>query len=467
MATASKRRATKVRAARTPKVKRSKPAARPARVTRATKRHHIIVGASAAGLAALEAIRSVDQESEVTVLCKERGALYSRVGLTHFLDGTVKAPGMNMRPPEYARQMQATILTGVAAARVDPKARTVRLSSGKTLGYDTLLVASGSSAVMLPIPGVNLRSVYPCITRQDAVSIDKAVPTAKQVAVIGAGLIGIQAVDAAVKRGKKVAVIEMMPHVMPAMIDPAGAKLFEDLLRSEGHGVYTGVRATEILGKAGRVTGVKLETGKVIPCQLLIMAAGVRPNLEFLEGTRIQRRQGLLVDAHQQTSIKGIYAAGDVAETTDLLSGQRVVIAIWPEALNQGRIAGLNMAGRTESFEGSMSMNVTSVLGLPIASLGLWQETDPAVYRIHTELNAAKRTYRKLVFRDGRLEGAILVGPAVNTEAGILHNFIRSRQSFTVTPAQLMAGPISWGRILRDNRLAGAAASPVPIAPGP
>jgi len=265
-------------------------------------------------------------------------------------------------------------------------------------------------------------------------------------------------VDALAKRKKKVAVIEMMPHVMPAMVDPTGAKIFEDLLREQGHGVHTGVRATEILGKAGRVTGLKLENGEVIPCQLLIMAAGVRPNLEFLEGTRIQKRQGLLVDAHQQTSLKGIYAAGDVAETTDMLSGQRVVIAIWPEALNQGRIAGLNMAGVPTTYEGSMAMNVTSVLGLPIASLGLWQVTDPREYQIHSTLHEGKRTYRKLVFQDGRLVGAVLVGPHVNAEAGILHNFIRSRQSFTLAPEQLQAGPVSWGRVLRDNRLAGRAA---------
>jgi NAD(P)H-nitrite reductase large subunit len=458
---------SRTRAAQTSKGKKARPAAkaaRAARPARATTKHHVIIGASAAGLAALEAIRSVDKESTVTVLCKERGPLYSRVGLTHFLDGTVKVPGMNMRSPAYAKQMGATILPGVAAVGVDPKSRSVRLSTRRTLAYDTLLVASGSSAVMLPIPGVTLRGVYPCITRQDAINIDKAALKAKQVAVIGAGLIGIQAVDALAKRKKQVAVIEMMPHIMPAMIDPTGAKIYEQLLREQGHSVHTGVRATEILGTAGRVTGVKLESGEVVPCQFVIMAAGVRPNLEFLEGTRIQRRQGLLVDGHQQTSLKGIYAAGDVAETTDMLSGRRVVIAIWPEALNQGRVAGLNMAGVSTTYEGSMAMNVTSVLGLPIASLGLWQVNDATVYQIHTDLNAAKRTYRKLVFRDGRLEGAILVGPNVNAEAGILHNFIRSRQAFTATPAQLMAGPISWGRILRDNRLAGAAVAAAPAA---
>jgi NAD(P)H-nitrite reductase large subunit len=430
----------------------------------AAKKHLVIIGASAAGLAALEAIREVDKECAVTVVSREKGPLYSRVGLTHFLDGSVKAPGMNMRSPNYARQMNATILTGLAAVHVDPKARTLKLSNRKTLKYDALLVASGSSALILPIPGANLRGVYPCITRNDAVNIDRAIPRVRQAAVIGAGLIGIQAVDALAKRKKKVAVIEMMPHVMPAMADVTAAKMFEDVLRERGHRVVTGARAAEILGKAGRVTGVKLENGEIVPCQLLVMAAGVRPNLEFLEGTRIQKKQGLLVDAHQQTSIKGIYAAGDVAETTDLLSGQRVVTAIWPEALNQGRIAGLNMAGVPTKYEGSMAMNVTSVLGLPIASLGLWQVTDATEYRIHSSLHESKRIYRKLVFKDGRPVGAVLVGPPVNTEAGILHNFIRTRQSFTVTPDQLVAGPISWGRVLRDNRRAGGVGPPAAAA---
>jgi len=430
-------------------------------MARTTKKHHVIIGASAAGLAALEAIREVDRDCAITVLSKERGPLYSRVGLTHFLDGTVRVPGMNMRGPDYARKMNARILTGVAAVDVDPKARAVKLSTGKTLKYDMLLVASGSSAVILPIPGVKQRGVHPCITRKDAINIGKGIPKARQVAVIGAGLIGIQAVEALAKRKKKVAVIEMMPHVMPGMVDPTAARIFEDLLREQGHTLLTGARATEVVGKAGRAVGVRLENGEVIPCQLLIMAAGVRPNIEFLEGTKIQRRQGLLVDAHQQTSMKGIYAAGDVAETTDMLSGQRVVIAIWPEALNQGRVAGLNMAGVPTKYEGSLAMNVTSVLGLPIASLGLWQATDSTEYQVHSSLERSKRTYRKLVFRDGKLVGALLVGPHVNMEAGILHNFIRTRQSFTLTPEQLIAGPISWGRILRDNRMAGGGSPPL------
>ena len=196
------------------------------------------------------------------------------------------------------------------------------------------------------------------------------------------------------------------------------------------------------------------------------MAVGARPNVEFLEGTPVQRKQGLLVDSCQQTSLPGIYAAGDVAETMDLFSRQRVVIAIWPEALNQGRVAGLNMAGVPTTYEGSMAMNTTSVLGLPIASLGLWQVTDTADYDIHSKMHETQRAYRRLVFKDGTLAGAIVVGNQMNAEVGILHHFIRSRHAFTVTPEQLTAGPISWGRILRDNRMAGRMAPPVAARAG-
>ena len=329
------------------------------------KRHHVIIGASAAGLAALEALRSVDGEGKVTVLSKEKAPLYSRVGLTHFLDGTVKRTGMNTHGAEYFERLKATLLAGVAAHHVDPRARKVKLSNGKTLKYDTLLVASGSSAVTPPIKGIRLRGVYACITRADATAIDRALARARQVVVVGAGLIGIQAADAVVKRKKRVAIVEQMPHVMPAMVDPPAARLFEQLLQERGHAVHTGTRAVEIVGKAGRVVGVRLENGEVVPCQMCIMAVGVRPNLEFLEGTPIQRRQGLLVDANQQTNLPSIYAAGDAAETTDMFSGQRVLVAIWPEALNQGRVAGLNMAGAPTTYDGSMAMNTTSVFRAP------------------------------------------------------------------------------------------------------
>src|SRR5574337_690804 len=336
------------------------------------KLHHVIIGASAAGLTAVETIRRADKDCPITVVSKEPMPLYSRVGLTHFISREVGYDGMRMRDDDYFERMKVRGLMEVAALSVDPTARRVTLSNGENLAYDNLLVASGSHAVMPPIPGTNLQGVYACITNVEAKQIDAAIPSVKEAVVIGAGLIGIQVVDAFARRGLKTTVIEQMPHVMPAMADAVSAAMAEEALRKAGVTVRCGVRATELLGADGHITGVKVEGGEMCPCQLLVMAAGVAPNLDFISATGVSMNRGLVVDAYQRTSLDGIYAAGDVAETVDMFSGERVAHAIWPEALNQGRIAGLNMAGVATPYEGSMAMNVTSVLQTPVVSIGAW-----------------------------------------------------------------------------------------------
>lgn len=425
--------------------------------------HHVIIGASAAGCRAVDAIRSVDSECEITVVCKEQAPLYSRVGLTHFLDGTVKLDGMNMRDEQFFARMNALIHFGVSATKVDPKAKTVLLSNGQSLPYDTLLAASGSHAVIPPIPGADqrLNNVYTCITREDSLAIDKAMKKAESPVVIGAGLIGIQVVDAFEKRKMNVVVIERLGHLMPLMVDATGAKIFHAVLEESGSIVRTGVSASQIVSTKGAVTAVRLENGEEFPCDLLVMAAGVAPNIEYLEGAGVQVNSGVVVNAQQETSVRGVYAAGDVAETTDMLTGQRVVNAIWPEALNQGWIAGLNMAGRKAAYEGSMAMNTTSVLGMPVASLGLWNP-DPASVEVHQMLDERRRVYRKLVFRDDQIVGAVLVGRI--EEAGPLHNMIRTRTMFGLKKKDLLAAPVMWAHVLRTNDL-GAPGKRIPAAP--
>lgn len=244
----------------------------------------------------------------------------------------------------------------------------------------------------------------------------------------------------------------MMPHIMPAMADEPSARMVEDELRETGLTVRCGVKATEILGTNGRVAGVKVESGEVIPCQLLVMAAGVVPNIDFLDETGVTINRGVVVDAYQRTNLEGIYAAGGVAETVDMFSGERVVNAIWPEAQNQERIAGLNMAGIPTAYEGSIAMNVTAVLHNPVASIGLWNATDGR-YQIHGVRDERKRNYRKLIFDGEQLVGAMLIGRY--EASGILHNMIRTRNTFTLKPHQLIPPPVRWGTVLRAIDKAG------------
>jgi len=425
--------------------------------------HHVIVGASAAGCRAVDAIRAVDARCGITVLSKEPGPLYSRVGLTHFLDRTVKAEGMNMRDEHFFDRMNARILFGVFPTKVDAKARTVALSDGQALQYDALLAASGSHAVIPPITGADrkLKGLHTCITRDDVLAIDEALKTAKYPVVIGAGLIGIQVVDALAKRKFKVVVIERLAHLMPLMVDSTGAAIFRAVLEDAGCTVRTAVSASEIVGKNGAVAAVRLENGEEFPCDLLVMAAGVAPNIDYLEGTGVQVNRGVVVNPQQETSVPGIFAAGDVAETTDMLTGQRVVNAIWPEALNQGWIAGLNMAGRRQAYEGSMAMNTTSVLGMPVASLGLWNP-EPGSVEVHQVMDERRRLYRKLVFRGEQIVGAVLVGRI--EESGPLHNMIRTRTMFGLKKADLLAAPAMWSHVLRANDR-GLGGKRIPVAP--
>jgi NAD(P)H-nitrite reductase large subunit len=415
--------------------------------------HHVIIGASAAGLAAVEAIRRVDQDCPITVISKEPLPLYSRVGLTHFISREVGYDGMRMRDDGYFDRMKVRGVMGVAALAVDPTARRVKLSNGENLAYDNLLVASGSHAVMPPIPGTDLQGIFPCITNVDAKQIDEAISSAKEAVVIGAGLIGIQVVDAFARRGLKTTVIEQMPYVMPAMADAVSAAMAEEALREADVTVRCGVRATELLGQNSQIVNVKVDSGELLPCQLLVMATGVAPNIDFLDGTGVRMNRGLIVDAYQRINLDGIYVAGDVAETVDMFSGEQVVNAIWPEALNQGKIAGLNMAGVPTTYEGSIAMNVTTVNGMSIASIGLWNPKVDDGHQIREVRDDRGPSYRKLVFDGDQLVGAMLVGNF--EDAGILHNMIRTRTTFTLKPDHLAPSTIRWGTVLRAIKKAG------------
>lgn len=418
------------------------------------KAHQVILGASAAGCAALEAIRSVDPECPVTVISKEPPPLYSRVGLTHYIAQEVPYSGMVMRDDGYLRRMKAKGILGVGVAEVDARNRRVKLETGRSVPYDNLLVGTGSHAVVPPIPGADLKGIYPCITNRDARGIVRAIPRTKQCVVVGAGLIGIQAVDALARRGLRVVAVERLPHLMPLMVDNAGARIITADCEKKGVTVRAGLSASEIQGRQGRVTAVRLENGERFPCQMVIMAAGVAPNIDFLRGTPVQVNRGIVVDACQQTGVEGIYAAGDVAETTDMISGERVVNAIWPEALNQGRVAGLNMAGVRTEYEGSLAMNTTAVLHIPLASLGAWNVEGDG-YEVHRQLSEERQLYRKVIFRDDQLVGAVLMGRI--DEAGVLHNMIRTRTMWQVKKDDVIRGPLTWGRVTFANAMAGHA----------
>jgi NAD(P)H-nitrite reductase large subunit len=245
---------------------------------------------------------------------------------------------------------------------------------------------------------------------------------AKSAVVVGGGLIGLQAAFALQAFGLKVTVVEILDRILGRILDAEGADIVRRIVEERGIRILTGCSVAEIFGTKGEgVKGVILEEGGEISCSLVIKATGVVPNIELVRGTKVEVNRGILVNDHLETSVPSIYAAGDVAETFDIARGYRFINANWPNAHEQGRIAGLNMAGKRTTYPGSIGMNSIVVYGVPIISMGLVEDRQGTRIRSNPEAHI----YQKLVFKGDRLVGAILIGDISNT--GLINDLIRNR----------------------------------------
>jgi NADPH-dependent 2,4-dienoyl-CoA reductase/sulfur reductase-like enzyme len=329
----------------------------------------------------------------------------------------------------YWNRQKVEAVLGVRVQKVDAQARTLTLGDGKTLAFDTLLIATGSSAQRPPISGATQDGVYTFWTLDDArKTIAKGIG-APEAVLVGAGFIGFIVLNAMAKLGWKLSVVEMVDHVLPRMLDKQGAAAVEGWLNAHGVALHTGTQVQGI-GKEdnGKLT-LSLSTGKTISADLVILATGIRPNLDFLAGAGIATNGGVTVDARMQTNIPGIYAAGDVAAGPDLLSSLPAVHAIQPTAIDHGRIAGANMAGKDIRYPGSLLINVLDVVKLHCASFGIWQGDGREVTTVS---NSTRPLYRKYVWEGDRLVGALFVGPiddvSMLNDVGMVKGLIQAKK---------------------------------------
>lgn len=372
---------------------------------------YVIIGNSAAAVGAVESIRRVDKNGAVSVIGNEKEYVYSRPLIAHLVAGEVGEDKMPYRPPDFYQNMRVQVRLGQKVAGINIKDQKVILGDGGEVTYDRLLISAGSKAVVPPIPGRELRGVTTFQTYAEAKAILEILQAGKKRAVVaGAGLIGLRAAHGLQKSGAEVTVIEFLPRVLSRVLDAEGSALVEAILKKGGLNVLTGRSVKEITGQGGQVSGVTLDNGEKLPCDLVVIATGVAPNLEL--AGELKTNHGIVVNQYFQTSNRSVYAAGDVAETYDITSGSTRVNANWPNAHEQGRIAGLNMAGIPAPYKGSLGMNSVSFYGVPVISLGLFDpEADPEKgYEVKIRKNPAAKIYQKLVFKDNRLKGAIFIG---------------------------------------------------------
>ncbi len=379
---------------------------------------HVIIGTSAAGLAAAETLRRLAPDSPITLISEEPHLPYSRPLLTYLLGGRVPLERIWLRGPDYFHQWGFQALLGAPVAQVDLQAREVRLAAGRACPFDRLLIASGAQPRRLGLPGEDLAGVYTLRHLADWHRLAAGLPPeGGTVTVVGAGPVGLKSAEALAHRGLRVNLVEVGPRVLPQLLDDTAASLVQQTLESMGIRVFLHSQPQAVLGDPGRVRALGLADGRELAAEAVLMAVGVTPRVDFLAGTGLAGPSGVGVDAFLKTRHENVFAAGDCIQTTHLLTGARGSFQIWPAAAAQGEIAGANLAGAGRPYAGALPQNSISLGNFKVMAGGLIQP-EQGDTEVVSELDRRRGHYRRLVFQQGRLVGLILAGAGV-TDAGI------------------------------------------------
>ncbi len=389
---------------------------------------YLIVGNSTAAISAVEAIRRQDQAGNLAVVSGEPYPAYCTPLISYVLAGKIPESRMNYRRADFYQKMRVTTHLGHAVTEVRPEEHEVVLDDGAALGYGKLLLACGGAPIVPDLPGADLGGVFTFTRYADVARVRSWVQEhgvqehgVQEAVVIGGGMIGVKAAEALQHLELRTTMVELLDRILAQALDERGSVLAQRALETAGVRVLTSRGAASLPGEEGRVNGVRLDTGALLPAQMVIVAIGVLPNTSLAAEAGVAVNRGVLVDDHMRTSLPDVYAAGDVAEGYDMLLGESRPIAIWPSAYLQGEVAGTNMAGGDQPFHGSVAMNSIQVCGLPTISVGL---TEPARAEEVLEYNSPDgQNYRRLFLRDNRIIGAVFVGDI--DRAGIITGLIR------------------------------------------
>ncbi len=382
---------------------------------------YLIIGNSAGGVGAAEAIREIDRVGPITIVSDEPYPAYSRPLISEYLSGHRSLREMLLRRPTFYTKNGIESILGKRATRLDVEGRFVELEDGSRIGWERLLLATGGSPIMPKIKGGDRQGVFTFTGLDDAKMMRRLVRPGSTAVVIGGGLIGMSVSQALIDRGVAVVMVELMDRVLSAALDRQASRLVEKRLEDAGIRLFTGHTVEEIVGAEGDeeyVGGVVLDDGRRIDCQSVVVAIGVAPRTELLAGTAVKVNRGIAIDRYMATSCPDIYACGDAAEAYDFVRGESQVIPIWPNAYMGGRIAGHNMAslsgrpaGLRVAYGGTTNMNSFNYFGLPVVSAGIVEpEDDGATYRALRGPSRNGNGYRKVVLRDNRVVGMVFVG---------------------------------------------------------
>lgn len=360
---------------------------------------YFIIGNGVAGTTAAESIRKNDPEGPITVVTDEALPFYYRIRLNEFMSGDLQEEALVAKKEQWYRDHGIDLSLGTPITGAEPEKKVVVTADGREFPYDVLLVAVGSHSFVPPIKGADKKGVFALRSIQDARDIVTWSKGLDDVILIGGGLLGLEAGNALRKLGKRIMVVEFFPRLLPRQLDVDGAGRLQAVMEDMGFSFRLGAKTEEITGE-DQVTGVRLEGGETLSASMVIISAGVRPNLELADALGLEKDKGIKVDEQLRTSRPDVYAAGDVAEFRGVPYG------IWTAAMEQGKIAGINMAGGAASYDGTTMANTLKVVGIDLASAG---DID-AEKKFESQVVQDEKVYKKIVIEDNHIIGCIMLG---------------------------------------------------------
>lgn len=406
---------------------------------------HVIIGNGIAGISAAETIRGLNPTTDITLVGDEIFPPYSRPMISYVLDGSQPIEKLAIRSERFYEKLNVTPVLGHRVTQVDPEARRVILETGETIAFDRLLIASGADPRPVKAEGSDLDGIFFMRTEAHVRKQLEALPGTRRALVLGGGLVGFKAAYGLLKRGIDVTLLIASGYPLSMQVDETAGRMILTELLDKGLRVEVGTEIRAFEGN-GRVTGAVTSDGKTLPCEMVIIGKGVRPSLNFVPKDRISVDLGIVVDPHQETSCPDVYAAGDVAESMDIARGQRWVNAIWPEAAAQGRVAGFNMAGRPVCHPGSLSRNVMRIFGRDVLTVGNVRPDAGDDMEVLTRGGEGRGFYRRLVFREDRLVGALFINRI--EQGGVLRAVIESGRPVTIPKTVLMSDTFNYRMLL-------------------
>jgi len=359
---------------------------------------YLIVGNGVAGTFAAEHIRKIDAEGSITILTDEGLPFYSRIRLNEYMSGDITEEDLIIKKDAWYDDNRFKLILNTRVTGADPEQQVVTTKKGDSFSYDRLLVATGSHSFVPPIKGVDRTGVFCLRNIQDARNIMAHAANIDNVVIIGGGLLGLESGNALLKAGKKIKVVEFFPRLLPRQLDESGASRLQGIMEGMGFSFELGTATKEIKGTDP--AEVLLDNGTRLTAEMIIISAGVRPNMELAELLDLEYDKGVLVNEFMQTNREDVYAAGDGIQYKEFLYG------IWPASMEQGKMAGINMAGGSAQYQGTAMANTLKVAGIDLASAGNIDVDN----EFESKTVSSDKVYKKIVFDNATIIGCIMLG---------------------------------------------------------